>query len=303
MDGRVFYFLNMNFFTELWQSITEAFSSIIGNIDSILFGAIKIVISIILARVLIKVISMIIKKSLKKKALKKPDSLTAKKCDTMISLSQSIVRYLIDFIMVVVILDILGLGGTIGSLLATAGIGGVALGLGAQSFLKDLIGGLFMLFDDEYAVGDYVKFPNLDIEGTVSSISMRTTSLRLLNGQIATIPHGTIDIVVNYTRDSYALFLSYDVASGEDDEKASNTVLQAIDEWLCENNIKNADPCYLGIAKMDPVKLSLKFMFRLPPMMQWQAERDLNKKVLKAFKKDGISLPDYQKGVLVVKEQ
>lgn len=302
MNGRIFDFFDMNFFTELWESIVNAFNSVIGNIDVIIYGAIKIILVIILARVIIRIVSLIIKKSLKKKALKKPDSLTAKKCDTMISLSQSLIRYLIDFVMVVMILDILGLGGTIGSLLATAGIGGVALGLGAQSFLKDLIGGLFMLFDDEYAVGDYIKLPNQNIEGTVSSISMRTTSLRLVNGQIATIPHGTIDIVVNYTRDSYALFLNYDIASDEDDEAVSAIVLNEINDWLKENNLKNGEAAYLGISSMNPLKTTLKFMFRLPPMMQWQAERDLNKKVRTAFKNNKINLPEYQKGVLVVKE-
>lgn len=63
-----------------------------------------------------------------------------------------------------------------------------------------------MLFDDEYAVGDYIKIPALGLEGTVSAITLRNTSLRLSHGEIAMVPHGSIEVVINYTRDHYTLF-------------------------------------------------------------------------------------------------
>ncbi len=302
MVERTFIVFDMSVFEKIWLSIVKAFNGFIENIDSFLFSIIKIVLIIIAARVLIRILCAIVKKSFLRRAAKRPESLAAKKYNTIITLTQSIIRYLIDFIMIVMILDVLGLGGTIGSLLATAGIGGVALGLGAQSFLKDFLGGLFMLFDDEYAVGDYIKIPSLGMEGTVSAITLRNTSLRLVHGEIATIPHGNIDVIINYTRDSYSLFLNYDIAGDQDDIQASEIILGVINEWLEKNNVENAEPEYLGIANMNSFKSTLKFVFRLPPLKQWQAERDINKGVLQGLKKSGVKLPEYQKGIFVNKE-
>ena len=281
----------------MWQSIKNAFNGFIQNIDALLLGVIKIVLIFFVARILKGIFTSLIKKSLERRAAKKPNSLTAKKCGTIITLMQSVVRYLIDFLMVIMILDVLGLGRTIGSILATAGIGGVAIGLGAQSFLKDFLGGLFMLFDDVYAVGDYIRIPALELEGTVVAITLRNTSVRLAHGEIAMIPHGNIDVVINYTRDSYVLFLDYDIAGNEDDIKASQIILEVMQRWLLEHEIENGEPKYLGITNMYPYKMTLKFTLRLPPLKQWEAEREINRNVRLRLNKEGISLPEYQKGI------
>ena len=86
------------------------------------------------------------------------------------------------------ILSILGLGTTVASLLATAGIGGIAIAFGAQTLVKDVVSGFFMLFEDEYSVGEYI---DVDGEkGTVESISIRTTTIKKFTGELTTIPNG-----------------------------------------------------------------------------------------------------------------
>ena len=283
----------------MWQEIEKIFENLIANIDVLLFGLLKILLIFVGGHLLKRILCAAIKKSLNRRAAKNPHSLSAKKYGTVITLMQSVMRYLIDFIMLVMLLDVLGLGGTIGAILATAGIGGVALGLGAQSFLKDFLGGLFMLFDDEYAVGDYIKIPALGLEGTVSAITLRNTSLRLSHGEIAMVPHGSIEVVINYTRDHYTLFLDYDIAGEADDEIASQLILTVIQEWLEENEIANGDANYLGISRIHPFCITLKFMLKLPPLKQWQAERDINKGVRRKLRENGIELPAYQKGIWV----
>ena len=93
----------------------------------------------------------------KKERRKHPDSLFAKKSETIAIVIQSVIRYTVYFLMIASILDQLDLGITAGSILATAGIGGVALGLGAQGLIKDVASGFFLLFENQFAIGDYVE--------------------------------------------------------------------------------------------------------------------------------------------------
>lgn len=283
----------------MWQEIGKIFENLMENMDVLFFGLLKILLIFIGGRLLKRILCAAVKRSYNRRAAKNPQSLSAKKYGTITTLTQSVVRYLVDFIMLVMLLEVLGLGGTIGSILATAGIGGVALGLGAQSFLKDFLGGLFMLFDDEYAVGDYIKIPALGLEGTVSAITLRNTSLRLSHGETAMIPHGSIDVVINYTRDRYTLFLDYDIAGEADDDIAAQLILEVIREWLDKNEIADGEASYLGISRIHPFCITLKFMLKLPPLKQWQAERDINRGVRNKLQKNGIELPDYQKGIWV----
>lgn len=293
----------MGFFETLFQECKDIFFNIVDHIDTVLFAIIKIVLIVVIARLLIVLLSKLIKKSLRRKAQKKSGSLAAKKCDTLITLMQSIVRYIIYFFMIVCLLDVIGLSNTIWSVLATAGIGGIAISLGAQSFIKDVLSGFFMLFDDEFAVGDYVEIPDLHITGTVSAISLRSTHIKLVHGETATIPNGTIGTVINFTRDSYTLFLDYEISPEEDDLRAANLIIDEMEKWALSNQLKDADPDYLGVANIHPFKTCLKFCLKVPPMMQWQAERDLNKRVQKRFLRETIKRPEYQKGLYVDQAQ
>ena len=273
----------------MWEKLSGIGTHLWEKMDVYLVALGKIALIFLLGKLLIRICCALAKKGLQRRASRKQGTLSQKKYNTVITLTQSLVRYLIDFVMLIMVLDVLGLGGTVGSLLATAGIGGIALGLGAQSFLKDLLGGLFILFDDEYAVGDYIKLPTLSLEGTVTAISLRSTSLRLTHGEIATIPHGKVEVVINFTRDRYTLFL------------AGAVILQEIQNWLEENAIENGEAAYLGVGNMQPFKTTLKFMFKVPPLKQWAAERAVDERAKAALAAAGIRLPAYQAGVWVEK--
>ena len=285
----------------MWEKLLGIGTYLWEKMDVYLIALGKIALIFLLGKLLIRICCALAKKSLQRRASRKQGTLSQKKYNTVITLTQSLVRYLIDFVMLIMVLDVLGLGGTVGSLLATAGIGGIALGLGAQSFLKDLLGGLFILFDDEYAIGDYIKLPTLSLEGTVTAISLRSTSLRLTHGEIATIPHGKVEVVINFTRDRYTLFLDYDIAGDQDPNLAGAVILQEIQNWLEENAIENGEAAYLGVGNMQPFKTTLKFMFKVPPLKQWAAERAVDERAKAALAAAGIRLPAYQAGVWVEK--
>ena len=101
--------------------------------------------------------------------------------------------------MVVLVTIISELGFDIGPILASAGIAGLAIGFGAQSLVKDVISGFFILFEDQYGVGDVVKIG--DLSGVVERMTLRVTVLRNLEGQVHVIPNGNIHTVTVMTKE------------------------------------------------------------------------------------------------------
>ena len=287
----------MNFFEQIKASIESFLGGLGETATTVILAILQILLIWIGAKVIIAILLAVIKKALKKKIAKHPDSLAAKKSETLLTMLSSIIKYTVYFFAVAGILGVLGLGATVGSLVATAGIGGIALGLGAQTFIKDVVSGFFLLFEDQFAVGDYIQAGNLT--GTVEGISLRTTRLRLVNNEIATIPNGLIDIVVNYTRDNYLLFYQIAVAYGEDIAKAQNVLLATATEYAQSSKEVVNGPIPVGVVTVEPTRVTLRVNFYVKPLSQWQVERDMNLAVSQAFKENGIAVPDYDSCVII----
>ena len=287
----------MGFFENIRQAAVNAWASLTGNIDKIIICILEIALIIIAAHIIRRIVVLIIDRALKRKIAKQPDSLTSKKFNTFNALIKNISRYVILFLEVTAILSVLGLGTTVTSLLTTAGIGGLAIGLGAQSLIGDAANGFFLLLDDEFAVGDYVEI--CDIKGTVISLTARTTRLRLANNEIATIPNGKISTVINYTRDSYLLFVDFRVSSEEDTQKAGKIMLNTLKAYSKENEFCEGEPAFLGAIDICASSQLLRASTPVNPKMQWQASRELNALLLKAFKENGIKLPEGKETIVV----
>lgn len=287
----------MNIFTSMWSAVVKAWGDLIKNSDGIITSIVQIVLIITAARLLRLIVTGIIKKAVRLRAQKSPDSLTGKKQDTLSSLLQNTCKYLILFLEVTAILSALGLGTTVTSLLTTAGIGGLAIGLGAQSLIGDTVNGFFILIDDEFAVGDYVKIG--DFTGTVQSITLRTTRIRQVNNEIVTIPNGKIGAVVNYTRDCYELFSDMDVSIEEDTAKAGRIMLETAKRYAKEHDFIVSEPTFAGAVEMNSMYQRLRICIKLKPLDQWRAERDLRAEYLREFKKNGIKLPSVSQAAVI----
>src|SRR5690625_1639850 len=124
-----------------------------------------------------------------------PIQISSRREQTLSKLLTNILMYLIAFIVIVMILDILGV--PISTLLAGAGVAGLAIGFGAQSLVKDVISGFFIIFEDQFSVGDYIMIHNM--EGTVEEIGLRTTKIQGWTGEQYVIPNGDISLVTNYS--------------------------------------------------------------------------------------------------------
>ena len=274
----------------IWESIRNWIADFLDTIGPVPTAILKVVLIIVAAKLLIVVVAAIIKRTLYRKTQNSPGTLAAKKSETVATLITSASKYLVYFIGAIAILDAIGLGATIGSVIATAGIGGIALSLGAQSFIKDVVAGFFILLEDEYAVGDLVEICGK--QGTVESISLRTTRLRLFKNEILAIPNGMVDLVINYTRDSYTLPYTASIAYEEDD-RAAALLMEAASELADKEESILEAPVYLGISRTGADGIEIKITLKVKPQDQWQIERDLNAAVIRAFKKHGIKLPTH----------
>src|SRR6516225_7675842 len=142
------------------------------------------------------------------------------------------------------------LGFNIGPVLASAGIVGLAVGFGAQSLVKDMISGFFILFEDQFGVGDVVKIG--DFTGVVERMTLRATALRNLEGQVHVVPNGNIQNVTVMTKEWARAVLDVTISHKEDLSKVIN-VLQRIGNQFAQDwpDRVMEQPSVLGIEKLD----------------------------------------------------
>lgn len=221
-----------------------------------------------------------------------------KKNNTLNALTQSILKYVVYFIASIMILGEMGIETT--SIIATAGIGGLAIGFGAQNLVKDVITGFFIIFEDQYSVGDFIKVE--DITGTVEEIGLRITKLRGFKGDINIIPNGQISTVTNYSRGNSAAIVDVTIAYEADLDRAIQVIDRVIERYAEGNEDIVETPKAIGIVDMDGVGITLRVVGRTLPMKHWGVERDLRKAIKESLGENKIEIP-YPRLVVMDREQ
>jgi small conductance mechanosensitive channel len=184
------------------------------------------------------------------------------------------------------------LGQDITPLLASAGIVGVALALGAQTIVKDFLGGMFILMEDQYNKGDVVKVAG--ISGEVEEVNLRRTVLRDLDGIVHTIPNSAITTASNYTRDLSRVNIDIPVAYGEDLDRVFSVINRvgkemAEDEYFCK--LIKTPPQVLRVQKFADSAIEIRVLGDVFPSMQWEVTGELRKRLKRAFDNEGIEIP------------
>lgn len=221
---------------------------------------------------------------------------------TIRTLAKSIIRYVIYFIVGFTILGQLAeLANTdLKGFLAGAGILGVALGFGAQSLVKDVITGFFILLENQYAVGEYITTGVFS--GFVEEVGLRVTKLRDWGGEYHIIPNGQITAVTNFSRGSMRAMVEIGIAYEEDIDKAlgvMNEVAENVGRELRELIVEG--PEVLGIVALGPSEIVIRTIAKTKPMEQWKVERELRKRYKEAFDRAGIEIP-YPRRVMITQE-
>ena len=270
---------------DVWQELGAKISAWWASLDLLaIAGDIAcIILVVVAARVLCGIIKRIVARLVGRgKSAKDP-----RKVKTLQTLFTSVARYTVWFFAIATILGILGLGATLSSLLATAGIGGLALGLGAQSLLKDVITGFFMLFDDQFAVGDMITID--DTTGTVESLSLRTTTLRLFSGEMVIIPNGRIGKVSNQSRGTSLAIVDCQVVNPAEVERAL-VVMEQVARAFDGHEALLEPPVVLGVTLLSDVQVQLRMVARTKALEHWSVERAIRLKLIEEMEKAHIEI-------------
>jgi small-conductance mechanosensitive channel len=222
-----------------------------------------------------------------------------RRVNTLSGLAKSMLKYTIYFVGGVIVLDELGVPTT--SILAGAGVLGLAVGFGAQNLVRDVLSGFFILFEDQFAVGDYVKIAGA--EGTVQEIGLRVTRVQIWTGEIHIIPNGLIDHVVNYSRSGMGVLLEVPVALETNLDQAIDIINNVCHEMAEEKSEEVVDePQVLGVTGLDSSGATIMVFGTVAPMKQWAYGRELRKRIKGAFDHEGIEIP-YPHRVLINKQE
>jgi small conductance mechanosensitive channel len=212
------------------------------------------------------------------------------KAQTLANVVESTGRFIVITVAGMMILT--NLGFDIAPLIASAGIAGLALGLGAQSLIKDTINGFFILMENHFAVGDVITVGAES--GTVEEITLRRTVIRAVNGAQIIIPNGEIRTVENQSKGWSRAVLDVETASSVDDEKVLAVLHELLDEIQSDPVIGSQilePPQILGISAITVTGVTFRVLIKTRPLQQWTVERELRLRIRQAFVENGIAMP------------
>lgn len=239
------------------------------------------------------------RKALAKARIKVPDLNTTEarleaqrrrqRAHTLKAVMNSTITIIAVVIVVVAVLTVLGV--PVGPIIASAGIAGVALGFGAQSLVKDVLSGFFMLLEDQYGVGDIVDLG--EAVGTVEEVGLRSTRLRSTNGTVWYVPNGEIQRVGNMTRLWSRVMIEIRFTYDTDMEEARKAMLDAVASAREDADINEAilsEPEVPGIESFEYNSFMLRLMVQVNPSTQWDVQRAIRREMRTIFARRGLGL-------------
>lgn len=247
----------------------------------------RILVICLLALTALKLLAPVARRIFIPKVGPKAFHLDEKRARTLSSLFQSILRYFIYFIAMVMLLQELHIDTT--SLVAGAGVIGLAVGVGAQSLIKDFVTGFFIILEDQYAVGDYIH--SGELSGTVEEVGFRTTKLRDSSGILHFIPNGTIARVSNYSRGHMQAEIHVPVAYAADIDEVLALLAAVCEEVKRSMEEVLEGPSVVGIIELRTSEAVVKVSAKTVPLTQAKVETALRYRIRQRFAAENIPMP------------
>ena len=262
--------------------------------EFLLVRPLKIVLILLAAMVVSRLAGRTIRRAARSVQARSPISTRSvrgeQRAQTLGDVLASVVRFLVYGIALLVVLDEVGIN--LAPLLAGAGIAGVAIGFGAQSLVKDVISGLFILLEDQYGVGDVVSLG--DATGTVEDVSLRVTRLRAVDGTVWFVPNGEIRKVGNssmeWSRALIDVLVPYDV----DIEQVKALIKDEADALMGDDQwgefILEA-PEMWGVQAMSSEGITVRLVMKTAPRQQYPIARELRGRITGRLRREGVRGP------------
>ena len=214
---------------------------------------------------------------------------------TLSNLIQSSAQYVVWPIVVIMILSEVGLD--VGALIATAGVAGLAIGFGAQTLVKDVIGGVFLLFDDIIRVGNLVNIGGT--VGTVEEIGVRLIKVRKFDGELVMIPAGEIRTFGNKSFDWARVIVPVGLSYEQDVDAILPIMERVARNWAEEHAdiLLEEAPHVQGLMDFGDSSVTARIVVQVTPGEQYAAERELRQRLKRAFDERGVEIPFPQRTV------
>ena len=212
-----------------------------------------------------------------------------RRAETLGSVLKNAARVLVAVFFLLVTLQEFGVN--IQPLLAGSAVAGVALGFGAQSLVKDIIAGFFLLLENQFGVGDIISVEDKH-SGTVERMTLRITQIRDLEGRAHYLPNGTITQVVVLSKDYARALVDVEVNNDQDVDRVMELLKVLGQELKADRPDTVLEPTDVrGIETMNATGCTIRTLTKTAPGRQWEIAREFRRRILNRFKQEGIGMP------------
>ncbi|NGZ76601.1 mechanosensitive ion channel family protein [Saccharibacillus alkalitolerans] len=270
----------VSFLAGIWNKLTDA-ATWIALADT----ALRIALIIVLAQIAIRIVYKIIDRALLRQTKESGENkfrVKPRRFVTVGRLLKNMVSIVLNFVMLLLIISELGYN--LAPLIASAGVVGLAIGFGAQSLVKDVITGFFIVFEDQFAVGDVVQIATY--KGTVEVIGLRTTRLRNWNGEVYAIPNGTITNVTNFSLADAKAVIDIPMAAARPLDEAMHLIGGALVKVRDNSEKVLTVPEILGVQAITTGEYTLRIAVSCSPNAQAEVESLIRGEIKRALERD-----------------
>lgn len=262
----------------------ELLQEYLPSLDQLIVFSKKIIQSII-ALAVGQLLVYLLKRLSKRKLFRNTKGFDERSSKTASALVGNLLQYVIYFFVICQILTIFGV--SVSSILAVAGIGSVAIGFGAQSLVKDLLTGIFILLEDEFGVGDFITVG--DKSGTVETVGIRATRLRSAAGELHIIPNGEITTVTNLSKGFVRAIVTVPLPYEADADQVLAVLQDEMERFESEGTLSK--PVVQGITELGQSSVVVRIMCDCKIGESWGIERELRRLVKIRLEREGIPYP------------
>ncbi len=218
-------------------------------------------------------------------------SMNENRLNTIKTLMHNIIQYTLGFFYVYSLLSVLGF--PIGSLLAGAGIAGIAIGLGAQGFMNDIITGAFIIMEQQIDVGNYIRLPILGIEGTVMSVGIRTLQLKSSDGTLHYVPNRNITVISNTSRENMQVLVDVRINPNEGIEEMKQIIATVNQEFAqVHHEVIETPPSIFGVVDLGNNNFAIRSIMYVSNGQQFSIKQAYLTACIDALVQNGYTIPN-----------
>ncbi|TWT00618.1 mechanosensitive ion channel family protein [Planomicrobium sp. CPCC 101079] len=280
---------NLGTVTEDLEKATEQTKEVIFN-QELWFDvgtvALKVVVIMIAAGIIVRLLKMIVRKSFAVR-IKGPLKYNERRQQTLSKLLENVTAYVIYFMAIIAVLSSFNID--VRGLIAGAGVLGLAVGFGAQNLVRDVITGFFIIFEDQFSVGDFVRIGAA--EGTVEEIGLRTTKVKGYTGELFIFPNGNITDVVNFSINNSIAVVDVNVAYNADINKVEALIQEFLGTLQDKYEQIIKPPEFLGVQSLTPTEMVVRVVAETLPMQHFAVSRGIRRDLKEFLDANNVEVP------------